>query len=93
MAYQLSAQSEQFLASVVAGGLFPSKEDALEAAVTALREKSQSLPAVPDEHVELVEEAIASAPQGQLREFSTSDWSRLREHAYQVANRSKQGGG
>jgi hypothetical protein len=35
----LSPQSEQYLASVVAGGLFPSKEAALEAAVAALREK------------------------------------------------------
>jgi hypothetical protein len=37
MADQLSNQSEQYLADVVAGGLYPSKEAALEAAVTALR--------------------------------------------------------
>lgn len=91
MAYQLSAQSEQFLASVVAGGLFSTKEAALEAAVAALREKNRLLPAVPDEHVELVEEAIAAALDGHLREFKESDWSQLRQYAREVANRSQQG--
>lgn len=41
MPYELSAQSERYITSVVAGGLFSSKEAALEAAVTALREKTR----------------------------------------------------
>jgi hypothetical protein len=41
MAYELSPQSEQYIASVVSGGLFSSKEAALEAAVAALREKTR----------------------------------------------------
>jgi len=36
---ELSPQTEQCLASVVASGLFPSAEAALEAAIEALREK------------------------------------------------------
>ena len=43
MASELSPQSEQFIASVVAGGLFSSREAVLEAAVTALREKTGPL--------------------------------------------------
>lgn len=84
MAYQLSPQSEQFLASVVAGGQFVSKEAALEAAVAALREKNGP-PPVPQEHVELVEEAIVAAQAGRLRELTATDWSRLREFAQQAA--------
>ena len=52
MSRELSPQVEQYLASVVAGGLFPSEEAALEAAIAALREKIESIPFVPDEHME-----------------------------------------
>jgi Arc/MetJ-type ribon-helix-helix transcriptional regulator len=38
---ELSPQTEQCLASVVASGLFPSAEAALEAAIEALREKTR----------------------------------------------------
>ena len=76
MTYQLSPQSEQFLASVVAGGQYASKEAALEAAIAALREKSELSRQVPEEHRELVEEAIVSAHDGRLREMSPEDWSR-----------------
>lgn len=92
MAYELSPQTEQYLTSVVAGGQFASKEAALEAAVAALREKSEYLPAVPDEQMELVEEAIASAQEDRLRELTDGDWSRLRRLAQDVAARSAAGG-
>jgi exoribonuclease II len=75
-----------------AGGLFASKEAALEAAVAALREKSERLPVVPDEPMELVEEAVSSAQEGRLRELTDGDWSRLRRLAHDVAARSVSGG-
>lgn len=39
----LSTQNEQFLADVLASGLFPSREAALEAAVEVLREKTEPI--------------------------------------------------
>ena len=92
MAYELSPQTEQYLDSIVAGGQYSSKEAALEAAVAALREKNGPLPAVPDDHMELVEEAVASAQHGKLREFTASDWSRFRQRAHDVAARDISGG-
>jgi hypothetical protein len=81
MAIELSPQTELYLASVVAGGLFPSKEAALEAAVEALRAKTEQIPFVPAEHMELVEQGIASARAGRSRELTDADWERLRQHA------------
>ena len=43
MSLELSPQVEQYLASVVADGLFPSERAALEAAVAALREKTEQI--------------------------------------------------
>ncbi|HVA50074.1 MAG TPA: hypothetical protein VNH11_27150 [Pirellulales bacterium] len=91
MAYELSPQTEQYLAGVVAGGLYPSKEAALEAAVEALRDKSGPPPSVPEVHLELVEEAIASVQAGRLRELTAADWSRLRQHAHDVSARGAGG--
>ena len=58
MTKELSSQNEQFLDSIVAGGLFPSKEAALDAAIEALREKTQQIPFVPDEHMERLDQAF-----------------------------------
>jgi hypothetical protein len=88
MAIELSPQTEQFLASVVAGGLFPSKEAALEAAVEALRAKTEHIPSVPAEHMELVEQGIASARAGRSRELTDADWERLQQRAREVASRN-----
>lgn len=85
MPYVLSPQTEQFIASMVAGGVYPSKEAAIEAAVEALREKRETASAVPGEHVELVEQAIISADSGRLRPLATEDWSRLRQIAHDAA--------
>jgi Arc/MetJ-type ribon-helix-helix transcriptional regulator len=85
MALELSPQSEQFLAQIVAGGEFSSKEDALEAAVVALREKLAPLPMIPEEHMDAVEQAIVSANQGRCRPLTPADWEGLRELAKEVA--------
>jgi len=82
MAIELSPQTEQYLASVVAGGLFPSKEAALEAAVEALRATTDQIPLVPAEHMGLVEQGIASARAGRSRELTDADWDRLRQRAH-----------
>jgi hypothetical protein len=75
----------------VADGPYTSMEAAVEAAVVALQEESKP-PTVPDEHMELVEEAIAAADSGQLRGLIAGDWSRLRKLAHDVAARSISGG-
>ena len=85
MANGLSSQSEQYLAQVVASGLFPSKEAALEAAVVALREKNEEVPLIPEEHMALVEEALASAEAGDVQPITQDDWSQLREVIKRVA--------
>jgi len=83
---ELSSHAEQFLASVVAGGLFPSKEAALEAAVAALREKTEEILHVPDEHMEDVEKAIESANAGLSRPMTSADWENLKQLARDVAS-------
>jgi len=82
---ELSPQTEQYLASVVALGLFPSKEAALEAAVAALREKTDEIPFVPDEHMEQVEKAIEQANAGRLTPMTPEYWERLRQVARDAA--------
>lgn len=57
MSYELSPRIEQYLAEIVAGGLYSSKEAALEAAIVALREKSQEIPFGRDEHMDGIESA------------------------------------
>lgn len=84
---ELSPQAEAYLASIVAGGLYSSKQAAIEAAVAALREKNQPLPNVPDDHMDAVEAALSAAQTGQLCEFTAADWSRLRGYAHDVAAR------
>jgi Arc/MetJ-type ribon-helix-helix transcriptional regulator len=86
MSIELSPQIEQYLASVVAGGMFPSQEAALEAAITALREKTGQPPFVPAEHLELVEQGMASVRAGRTRELSDADWEQLAQHARDVAS-------
>lgn len=75
----LSPQTEQFLANMVANGVFPSKEAALEAAVEALREKAATIPFVPDEHMDAVERSIESANAGRLTPMTPEYWERLRQ--------------
>jgi len=85
MVKDLSQQTEQYLADVVAGGLFPSKEAALEAAVAAQREKTEQIPFVPDEHMARVEQAIESANAGLTNPTTPEYWDRLRENVRDIA--------
>jgi len=88
MSTELPPQLEQYLASVVAGGWFPSREAALEAAVEALRAQTERVPFVPAEHMERVEQGIASARAGRSRELNEADWECLRQRARDVASRN-----
>ena len=88
MATELSPQTEQYLASIVAGGLFPSKAAALEAAVEALRAKYEPNPSVPPEHMELVEQGMASVQSGRYRELTDADWASLCQRAHQAVSRN-----
>ncbi len=85
MNVELSPQSEQYLESVVAGGIYPSKEAALEAAVAALRERDKQIPLVPEEHMALVEAAIESANAGHVREMTDEYWNDLRRRILESA--------
>lgn len=87
MSMELSPQTEQYLANIVAGGLFPSKEAALEAAVAALREKNTAIPFVPDEHMALVEEAIESANAGLTEPITPAFWDDLHQRIREIAAR------
>lgn len=89
---ELSPEAEQYLASVVAGGLFTSKEAALEAAVGALKAQFEQIRFVPAEHMDLVEQAIASAEAGRCRELTDADWEALRQRARKVASPLPSGG-
>jgi hypothetical protein len=86
MTAELSPDSEKYLASVVAGGLFPSQEAALEAAIDALREKTGPIPFVPDEHMARVEQSIESATAGRSRALTDADWENLRQLARDAAS-------
>jgi hypothetical protein len=92
MANELSPQAEQYLSSVVADGLFPSKESALEAAVEALHAARESVPMVPSEHMELVEQGILSARAGRSRALTDADWQHLRQCAENAAAKIPPGG-
>jgi hypothetical protein len=89
MSNGLSPQSEQYLAQVVASGMFPSKEAALDAAVVALREKNENeeVPLIPEEHMALVEEALASLEAGEGRPITEEDWQRWHALARKVPPR------
>jgi hypothetical protein len=84
MSIELSPQTEQYLASIVAGGLFPTKEAALEAAVEAFSTNTEPLPLVPAENMDMVEQGMASALAGHARELTDADWESIREGARQA---------
>ena len=82
----LSPDNKQFLDEIVAGGWFPSYEAALDAAVEALREKSEHIPTVPEEHAALVDEGLADLEAGRFEIVDEKFWGRMHKHAEDVAN-------
>ena len=88
MASGFSPQNEQFLAQAIAEGLYPSKEAALDAAVSALREKSGHVPLIAPEHEALVYAAWESSQAGRSSAMNDADWNALRETAQAAARRS-----
>lgn len=86
MSFGLSPQNEHFLEQAVARGYFPSKEAALDAAVTALRRHQDEVPEVPEEHARSVDEGLDDLATGGSHEMTPADWRRLREFARDVAS-------
>lgn len=85
MSFGLSPQNERFLEQVVAGGRFPSKEAALDAAVTALRGQQEDVPEIPAEHAPLVDQGLDDLADVGSQKMTVADWDRLRALARNVA--------
>lgn len=81
----LSAESEDYIRQVVASGQYPSRTAALDAAVAALRELTESILWVPEEHMEAVEQGLAEADAGLARPMTDADWAELRKIAHDAA--------
>ncbi len=77
MERELSSQNEHYLAELVASGVFPSREAALNAAVEALKLQGSDIPYVPDEHLEAVEAAIKSIRRDGTFPVDDEHWRRL----------------
>ena len=90
MSRELSPQVEQYLASVVAGGLFPSEEAALEAAIAALREKIEPIRPCQMSIWSLSSKASLLCA-GRCRVFTDADWENLRQLARDSASSSQPG--
>ena len=86
MSNSFSPQTERYLEQVVASGLYPSIEAAIDAAVQALREKNRGLEFVPEEHAAQVDEALAESATGKSRPMNQADWARLRQLAHDAAD-------
>lgn len=89
MSFDLSPQNSQYLAKVVADGLFPSVDAAIDAAVDALRRQNERLPMVPDEHMDAVEEALADLEAGIEEDWNVDE--EKRRYRERLANRQAQG--
>jgi Arc/MetJ-type ribon-helix-helix transcriptional regulator len=87
MIHRYSEQVELFLEQMIAEGVFGTREAAIEAAVTLLREQTQQIPFVPDEHMEEVERAIEESDQGSTTPMTPADWETLRQLARSSAGR------
>ena len=83
MANHFSPQNEQFLARILAEGTFTSRDTALDAAVSALREKIDAAPLIPAEHEELLAEALDSTEPS--LEVTPEFWARLRQRVHDIA--------
>jgi hypothetical protein len=91
MEHELSPQNQLYLDQIIAGGLFPSREAALDAAIAALREKTEAIPFAPAEHMEAIERGIDQADAGLSRLMTEEDWARLRQRARDGAARTRSG--
>jgi hypothetical protein len=85
MSNGFSPQNEQYLSDIVAGGYFPSRQAALDAAIDALREKRDGIAYISDEEMALVQEGLDDLEQNGAVEMTEADWESLRQHARDVA--------
>lgn len=80
----LSPQYEAFIRDQLAAGVYPSREKVIEAGLEALREAG-GVPAVPEEHMALVEEALEDIGRNGSVEMSAEDWRQLHRLVDDVA--------
>jgi Arc/MetJ-type ribon-helix-helix transcriptional regulator len=91
MSIGLLPQNQQYLDQIVASGLYPSQEAALNAAIAALREKAEQIPFISAKEMEAVEQGIREADAGLSRPMTEEDWMRLRKRAEAAAERARGG--
>lgn len=80
----LSPQYEAFIRDQLASGVYPTREKVIEAGLEALRE-AKNPPLVPDEHMELVEEALEEIARSGSVEMTADDWRQLHQLVDDVA--------
>ncbi|HEY2881102.1 MAG TPA: hypothetical protein VGJ15_01685 [Pirellulales bacterium] len=83
MSSDLSAHIEQKIAHAVAVGLYPTREALIEAGVEHLL--SEQIPAVPQEHMPLVEAACESSLAGHSAEMTAAEWDGLHQMVTEIA--------
>jgi len=81
MNFAISPENQRYIESLVSDGLYPSSEAAIDAAIAALRLRSNMSEEVPDSHRADVEQAIASSREGMSRPMTPDDWTQLRQSA------------
>lgn len=81
MTTSLSAESESFIAKLIAEGLFADREQVLERCVDAFREQLGDVRMVPPEHMEAVEEGLESIKKYGAKAFTAEDREKLLQSA------------
>jgi len=81
MSTSLSAESEAFVAKMIADGWFADRDQVLERCVAAFRAQLGDIPMVPPEHMEAVEEGLESIEKYGTKEFTEEDRERLLQRA------------
>lgn len=89
MNYTISKDNQRFLDDLVRGGAFPSQDAALDAAIAAFRETSETEMFVPLEHEAALEEAMVESEAGLSAPMTDGDWAELRRIANETAPKDR----
>jgi hypothetical protein len=85
MASELSPQSEQYLTHFLAIGLFASREEALDAAIAALKEQHELDETAPANHLEIVEASLDEYERIGGIEMTADDWQSMKQRMLERA--------
>lgn len=89
MDFAISPDNQRYLDDLVRVGAFPSRDAALNAAISALRETSEPESLVPPEHEAALEEAMAESEAGLSSPMTDDDWAELRRIASEAAAKDR----